>query len=122
MASRILIVEDEVIVAMYIETIVSIFGHEVAAAVSNGKDAIKAVRNDDIDLILMDINIEGDIDGIETTRRIKEFSDVPVLYVSAYIDDDMMSKAADTKPAGYLAKPFKKDDLKAMIDSIVGGP
>jgi len=109
-----------VIVAMYIETIVSKFGHEVAASVSNGKDAIDAVRNDDIDLILMDINIEGDIDGIETARRVKEFSDVPVLYVSAYIDEDMMRKAADTEPAGYLAKPFKNEDLKAKIDAIVG--
>jgi len=119
MSSRILIVEDEVVVAMYIETLLVTFGYEVAGIVTNGKDAIDAVKNNDIALILMDINIEGDIDGIETVKRIKEFSDVPVIYVSAYIDKETIDRAAETKPASYLSKPFKNKDLKDIIDSIL---
>ncbi|HIJ00269.1 MAG: two-component system, response regulator PdtaR [Candidatus Methanomethylophilaceae archaeon] len=119
MSSRILIVEDEVVVAMYIETLLVTFGYEVAGIVTNGKDAIDAVKNNGIALILMDINIEGDIDGIETVKRIKEFSDVPVIYVSAYIDKETIDRAAETKPASYLSKPFKNKDLKDIIDSIL---
>jgi len=119
MAGRILIVEDEVVVAMYIETVLETFGYEVVSIVTNGKDAIDIVHNDKVDMILMDINIEGDIDGIETTRRIKEFSDVPVLYVSAYIDKETIARASETGPAGYLSKPFKNKDLRKMIENTI---
>ena len=120
MPGRILIVEDEVVVAMYIETVLETYGYDVVSIVTNGKDAIDVTQNDEIDIILMDINIEGDIDGIETTRRIKEFSDVPVLYVSAYIDKETIARASETQPAGYLSKPFKNKDLRTMIDKIIG--
>ncbi len=120
MVGRILIVEDEVVVAMYIETVLETFGYEVVSIVTNGKDAIDKVQNDKVDVVLMDINIEGDIDGIETTRRIKEFSNVPVLYVSAYIDKETIARASETNPAGYLSKPFKNKDLRTMIENIIG--
>ena len=120
MSGRILIVEDEVVVAMYIETVLETFGYEVACIVTNGQDAIDIVKDGGIDLVLIDINIEGDIDGIETTRRIKQFSEVPVLYVSAYIDKETISRASDTNPAGYLSKPFKNKDLRTKIESIIG--
>ncbi len=120
MPGRILIVEDEVVVAMYIETVLETFGYDVVAIVTNGADAIDMVRDEDIDLVLMDINIEGDIDGIETTRRLKGFSEVPVLYVSAYIDKETIARASSTNPAGYLSKPFKNKELRMKIESIIG--
>jgi CheY-like chemotaxis protein len=115
-APRILIVEDEVVVAMYIETVLSSFGFDVVGTVTNGEDAQKLVREASPDLVLMDINIEGDYDGIETTRRIKSFSAVPVIFVSAYIDKETKERASDTEPAGYLAKPFKNKELRDIIN------
>lgn len=113
---RILIVEDEVVVSMYIETVLSSFGFEVVGTATNGDDAQMLVREANPDLILMDINIEGDYDGIETTRRIKSFSNTPVIFVSAYIDKETKERARDTEPAGYLAKPFKNKELREIIE------
>lgn len=113
---RILIVEDEVVVAMYIEAVLASFGFEVVGTVTNGDDAQQLVKNTNPDLILMDINIEGDYDGIETTRRIKSFSKIPVIFVSAYIDRETKERARDTEPAGYLVKPFKNKDLREIIE------
>lgn len=119
-APRVLIVEDEVAVAMYIETVLETYGFEVIGTVSNGDDAQKMVREESPDMVLMDINIEGDYDGIETVRRIKTFSTVPVIYVSAYIDSDTLERVATTDPAGYLAKPFKNKELLDLINQTLG--
>ena len=113
---RILIVEDEVVVAMYIETVLGSFGFEVVGTATNGDDAQQLVKDTHPDLIIMDINIEGDYDGIEATRRIKSFSQTPVIFVSAYIDSETKERARDAEPAGYLAKPFKNKDLHEIIE------
>lgn len=105
---RILVVEDELIVAMNIESKLQELGYEVIDVVDNGKDAIDRALETKPDLILMDIVLKGEMDGIEVVRRINSTMDVPVIYLTAYSDDEVIQRAKRTEPYGYILKPFKR--------------
>jgi len=113
---RILVVEDELIVAMNIESKLQELGYEVIDVVDNGKDAIDRALETKPDLILMDIVLKGEMDGIEVVRRINSTMDVPVIYLTAYSDDEVIQRAKRTEPYGYILKPFKKGEIKATIE------
>ncbi len=80
-------------------------GHVVAASVTSGEAALEAFRRQHPDLVLMDIRLDGELDGIETARAIRSQSQVPVVFVSAYVDDQTRGRAAETQPYAFMPKP-----------------
>jgi len=119
MASRILVVEDERIVALNLQQRLVKLGYEVPAIVASGEHALQKMRDLHPDLVLMDINIEGDIDGIETASRIPAELNIPVIYLTAYSEDATLERARGTKPYGYLVKPFSERALHATIQMVL---
>jgi PAS domain S-box-containing protein len=117
--SRILIVEDEKIIAKDLELRLLGMNYEIAASVSTGREAISIVRSEPVDLILMDIMIDGDIDGIETAELIHQQKDVPVIYLTAYADEKTFERARLSDPFGYLLKPFQERDLDLTIRTVL---
>ena len=114
---KILIVEDEAIAAMAIEDIIKKMDHQVCASVSFGEEAIKFAFAERPDLVLMDIHIHGQIDGIEAAARIREMN-IPIIFTTGYFDAKMKKKADALKPVAYLVKPLDHDQLKLIIDSV----
>jgi len=114
--SRILVVEDEAIVAMVIKRRLKDLGYIVSGIASTGKDAITKVEGTFPDLVLMDIRLKGDMDGIEATKTIKDRFSLPVVYLTAHSDDVTFKKAKETDPDGYILKPFTEKDLSTTIE------
>ncbi len=116
---NILIVEDEIIVALDLEQKLKSLGHNIIDIVSSGEDALKAVENNEIDLIFMDICLKGELSGIETAILIKNESDIPIVYNSAYSDFKTREKIKKTDNYGYLIKPFDDIQLQRAINDIL---
>jgi len=114
--ARVMIVEDEAITAMATGAMLKRLGHEVSASVSSGEAALEAFRRRRPDLILMDIRLDGQLDGIETVKILRKSDDVPVAYVTAYVDDQTRSRAAETRPLAFVAKPLDEIDLGRLLD------
>lgn len=114
--AKILVVEDEIIIAMEIADHLKSMGYDVLKIVSNGKDAIDSAVNLRPDLILMDIMIQGDIDGIETATKIRSLSDIPVIYLTANADEGTLQRAKISDAFGYLIKPFEERELNTTIE------
>lgn len=113
---RILIVEDEVIVAMTLEGVLQKLGYGVAGSVTNGPDAIRMAGEEMPDLVLMDIRLDGPMDGIEAATRISTRYHIPVVYLTAHSDQTTLTRAIHTQPYGYLLKPFRERDLYTTIE------
>ncbi len=113
---KILIVEDEIIVAMGVEQKLLDLGYKVVDIVDTGEDAVKSSRQLKPDLILMDIVLKGKMDGIEAAQQIHDDLDIPIIYLTAYSDDDVLKRARITEPYGYMIKPFRKNEVKAYIE------
>ncbi|MGE5499306.1 MAG: PocR ligand-binding domain-containing protein [Syntrophothermus sp.] len=114
--TRILIVEDSAIVSMQIKHILTRLNYTVAAVVSSGEQAMKAAENERFDLALMDIKLDGELDGIETASFLNKNYDVPVIFLTAYSDDDTFSRAKLSAPFGYLLKPFEAKELQNVVE------
>lgn len=115
--ARILIVEDELIIAMDIKTILQKLGYNACGVVNSGEDAIKEAVKLQPDLILMDIILNGSIDGIEAARNIYSLLKIPIIYMTANADKKTIERARDTAPFGYILKPFNENDLHSNIES-----
>jgi DNA-binding LytR/AlgR family response regulator len=113
---NILIVEDEGIVAMELQESLQKEGFEVAAIVDNGQEAIDLVKDEAIDLVLLDINIKGGWDGIETATQLRKLKNIPFIFVTAYADSNTFERARATMPSAYLIKPFRINDLRKAIE------
>jgi PAS domain S-box-containing protein len=116
---QILIVEDEKIIAKDLELRLIQMNYDVVACVSTGREALSLIKNQPIDLILMDIMIDGDIDGIETAELIHQERDVPIIYLTAYADEKTFQRAKLSDPFGYLIKPFQERDLDLTIRTVL---
>lgn len=115
-APSILVVEDESIVAMDMERRLRGLGYHVVGRVLTGKDA---VQQDDLlhpDIVLMDIHLKGDMDGIEASTYIRSKRDVPIIYITAYSDDKTLERAKATQPYGYILKPFQEREIHSVIE------
>jgi PAS domain S-box-containing protein len=112
---QILIVEDERIVAEDIRESLQNMGY-TASVVSSGKMAINKVKKIKPDLVLMDIVLKGEMDGIETSRQIRSSFNIPIVYLTAYCDDKILDRAKITEPFGYIMKPFREIDLRINIE------
>ncbi len=116
---KILIVEDEPEVAEVTKTILENFGYAVLSIVSTGEEAIEIVSRMRPDLVLMDIVLEGNMDGINAAKQVHDRFNVPVVYLTAYADEDKLSRAKVTEPYGYILKPFKAEELHVTIEMIL---
>lgn len=111
---QILVVEDEAIVAEDIRKILQSYEYEVPEAISTGEAAIKSIRKTHPDLILLDITLKNKISGIDVAKHIFDLN-IPVIYLTAYSDKDIIEKAKATGPFGYLIKPFRERELIVTI-------
>jgi signal transduction histidine kinase len=114
-APRILIVEDERIIALHLRQQLTQLGYDVPNTVSSGDHALRRVEEAQPDLVLMDINLKGKLDGIATAVAIRRSYAIPIIYLTAYCTDETLARAAATHPDGYLLKPFSERELHAMI-------
>src|SRR5262245_31729852 len=114
--ARIMIVEDERITAEDIHDILSQLGYTVTAVVSTGADAIREAERSQPDLVMMDIRIKGEMDGIEAAREIRERFGIPAIYLTAHADRETLDRAKHADPLGYLVKPFQEPELLASIE------
>ncbi len=113
--TRVLIVEDESLVALEIESALKKEGFFVCGVVDNGDGALDKVRDCHPDVVLMDIYLNGSMDGVEVCKRIKSLFDIPIIYLTAYSDMRTVNEAIECKPDGYLVKPFRRGELIATI-------
>jgi PAS domain S-box-containing protein len=116
-ASRILICDDDDTIAAAISRIVQQLGHTIAGRVSSGEEAVRTAQETKPDLILMDIQLEGEINGIEAAERIRNQLDVPIIYVTGFSQKEMLEKAKITDPYGYLSKPIRRWELISAIET-----
>ena len=114
--ANILVVEDEPIVAKDIQMSLQRLGYAVPAMAASGEDAIRKTRESHPDLILMDIVLKGEMDGVETVNQIRKQYDVPVIYLTAYADDHTLERVKATSPAGYMLKPYQPNELRTTIE------
>ncbi len=113
---RILVVEDEGIVSLDIQNRLRQAGYTLAGTAASGEEAIAQALSSQPDLILMDIKLQGQLDGIEAARQIRARLNVPIVYLTAYADEDTLKRATETAVFGYLLKPFKERELIATIE------
>ena len=117
--AKVLVVEDEKIIARDIESTLKRIGHESAGSVAKGEEAVSLAGKLNPDLILMDITLKGDMDGIEAAKIINETLGIPVIYITAHQDEDTIEKTKETNPYGYITKPLDDRDLGTAINSAV---
>ncbi len=116
---KILVVEDEMLIAAKISLLLSDLGYSVAGILPRGEEAIQHIRENEVDMVLLDINLKGNLDGIETATQIHTLSKVPVIYLTANSDESTFNRAKATRPAGFISKPFKPLDLQRAIELAV---
>ncbi len=115
-SARILVVEDEAITALDIRGRLQRLGYSVPAIASTGADAVRRVEETQPDLVLMDIRLQDGMDGIEAAEAIRARFDIPVIYLTAYTDEETVRRARLTEPFGYLLKPFEERELYTTIE------
>ncbi|MBW2636350.1 MAG: response regulator, partial [Deltaproteobacteria bacterium] len=116
---KIMVVEDEGIIAKDIRNTLKRLGYTVPVVLSTGEDAIKKTAETHPDLVLMDIVLEGDMDGVEAAEQIRNRFDIPVVYLTAYSDEKTLQRAKITEAYGYILKPFQERELHTTIEMAV---
>lgn len=112
---KVIIVEDDLILNLLYESYLERLGFETEGELVYGKTAIETAKKIDPDLVIMDISLEGEIDGIDAMLEIRKFSDVPVIYITGNSDPYHVERAEETNYLDYLTKPIEFDDLKKSI-------
>jgi CheY-like chemotaxis protein len=113
---KVIIVEDDLILNLLYESYLERLGFETEGELVYGKTAIETAKKISPDLIVMDISLEGDVDGIDAMLKIRKFSDVPVIYITGNSDPYHVERAEETNYLEYLTKPIEFDDLKQAIE------
>jgi PAS domain S-box-containing protein len=113
---RVLIVEDEAIIAEDLRQTLEWLGYGIFGVVRSGDAAIEAMKDATPDLVLMDIRIRGQMDGIDTARELQARASVPIIYLTSHSDETTLARAKTTAPHGYLLKPFSDRDLRTAIE------
>ncbi len=113
---KILVVDDEIIVAKDIEKRLGKLGYFVVAIVSSGEEAIAKAEESRPDLVFMDIKLEGTMSGIEAANRIGSLYDIPVVYITAFADENTLKRAKITAPLGYILKPYETKELHIAVE------
>lgn len=113
---KILVVEDEMLIGAKISLLLTNLGYEVTGILPRGEEALLHIKDNKPDIILLDINLKGDIDGIETAKRLQEISDTAIIYLTANADEATFNRAKTTSPQAFISKPFKQLDLQRAIE------
>jgi CheY-like chemotaxis protein len=119
MKKKIMIVEDEMIMALSLREMLEDWGFEVVPLVASGETAVARVPAYKPDLVLMDIRLFGEMDGVEAAQKIISRYRIPVIFMTGYADGEIMRRAKVLKPAGYLVKPLNFNELKEKIDAVL---
>ncbi|MHA1728583.1 MAG: ATP-binding response regulator [Promethearchaeota archaeon] len=114
--TNIMIVEDEWIVAEDIQRIVMNSGYKVTSIVNSGHEVLGNIKKNKPDLVLMDIRLSNDVNGIEAAQKIQTEFDIPIIYITAFVNDELLQRAKLTEPFGYLIKPFNERELLTTIE------
>ncbi len=117
--AKILIVEDQKTTAKKIEKDLLKMGYTITSIASTGEEVIESIEKNRPDLVLMDIILEGKMDGIDASEQIQATFDIPVVFLTAYADTTKLKRATMTEPYGYLVKPFESKELRATIESAI---
>lgn len=117
---QILIVEDEVMIAMCLEMELTRAGYDVCQRVATGEEAVIVAQDKTPDIILMDIRLAGDIDGIEAAQQIQACTAIPIIFMTGYPDKAVEERAKQLNPFGYFVKPVRIHTLQPLIDSVEG--
>ena len=113
---NVLIVEDESIVAMELESYISRLGYHVVGICSSAEETIHTLQTKTVDIVFMDICLKGGTDGIETAKRVKRIApNTEIIFLTAYLDDYNIDRAIEVNPTAYLSKPFNKQELRAFL-------
>ncbi|HSN48469.1 MAG TPA: response regulator [Flavobacterium sp.] len=115
-SATILIVEDEMIIAANISLQLTHLGYDVTGIIPRAEEVLPQIRQQVPNIILMDINLKGDLDGIEVGQIVQEEYKIPIIYLTANSDEENFNRAKTTNPYGFISKPFKKIDLQRAIE------
>jgi DNA-binding LytR/AlgR family response regulator len=113
---KILIVEDEMLIAANISLQLQNLGYEIGGVFPRGEEALAHLKEHSADIVLLDIQLKGDLDGIETAVKINELYKLPIIFLTANTDDAHFNRAKETHPHAFISKPFKKLDLQHAIE------
>jgi two-component system, LytTR family, response regulator LytT len=111
----ILIIEDELELGQNIKDLLEYLGYQIEGIIDNGNEALAFLKKNKPDLILMDIQLKGDMDGITLCEKIKAFSDIPVVYLTAFSDQSFLDRISTHPYEGYLLKPFTLEELRSAL-------
>lgn len=114
--TKILIVEDEMIIAANISLQLTTLGYEVTGIIPRGEEALIHIEQHQPDILILDINLKGEIDGIETAQMMQKSFNIPIIYLTANADELNFNRAKSTNPYAFISKPFKKLDLERAIE------
>ncbi|MGF7119461.1 response regulator [Methanobacterium oryzae] len=117
--AKILIVEDEGLTAFALQRKLRKWGYEVPTFTVSGKDAVQKVDKIQPDLVLLDINLKGELDGLEAAEEIIKHQDIPIIFTTAYDDEQMSNRAHRIGASGYITKPYEEKELKENIENIL---
>jgi CheY-like chemotaxis protein len=120
--SKILLVEDEALNTLFITLQVKKAGYKLAATATSGEAAVAYALREKFDLVLMDINLSGPLNGIEAAIEIKACQDVPIIFISGYSDSTIRRDAAAAKPFAFLVKPISGLELASWLMKAIGPP
>jgi DNA-binding NarL/FixJ family response regulator len=115
-AGKIMVVEDEVVIALRLQQRLTSMGFDITGIAYSGEEAVETARGLRPDLILMDIMIPGKLDGIAAAKIIKAELDIPVVFLTAFSEDNIIERAKEAEPYGYILKPFQDREIKAAIE------
>jgi CheY-like chemotaxis protein len=117
--ANIMVVEDEGVVSIDIRNILKNAGYNIAAVAFQGMEAVQKAEQSNPDLVLMDIGLKGEIDGIEAARRILDRFQIPVVFLTGFADEVTVTKAKEVNPSGFIIKPINEEDLKNTLDDVL---
>jgi two-component system, response regulator PdtaR len=113
---KILLVEDDDVIAKVADWRLKNLGYTICGRATSAAEAMELVVNEKPAIVLMDINIKGDVDGIETAKMIRKGFNIPVVYVTSHSDGPTLERAKETRPDGFIVKPFDDEDLRVAIE------
>ncbi|MBT5305552.1 MAG: response regulator, partial [Candidatus Scalindua sp.] len=114
--SRLMIVDDEAVISMQLEDRLQSMEYDVVGTASSAEESVSMARVLRPDLILMDIVMQGKLDGIDAAKKIKADMDIPIIFLTAYTDDRYIKRAMSVEPFGYIVKPFRENEIRANIE------
>lgn len=117
---KVLVVEDEALVAMLLTKNLRAMGFDVCGTIASGEEAVQVARAKKPDIIIMDRRLAGKLDGLDASRQIRQFTQIPIVFVTGYIDEKINLEIDQIQPAMYLIKPVPINEIKSAIDEMIG--